>query len=353
MSDNVSRIEVWDGWRGLAIILVLAGHFLPTSWIWEERMGVDVFFVLSGMLMSNILFQKRIALKDFYIRRFSRVMPALTLFVCFAFCLAYLKPMDFQIGEFFSSLVFLRTYYPVDPYIIDTPVPIRHLWSLNVEEHSYVIMSLLTLIMVCQRQAAVTFFCLYLASVTICFHLYFSLPADEFKMTLFRTETTIGFIMFSAAYCLAKRQYKIKLGRYTSVICLALAAACYLEFMPIWLTFLACPVLLGVAVNHLADSAKGLEPLLCNWTVRKMGVISFSVYLWQQVFYMYWYALPGGVITGFVASIVVGVASFYLFEDPVRKYINKRWSPNPRYRGQVADESASIGLTKQYREVTR
>jgi len=352
MSDNV-RVGVWDGWRGLAIILVLAGHFLPTSWIWEERMGVDVFFVLSGMLMSNILFEKRMYLKDFYIRRFSRVMPALTLFVCFAFGIAYLKPLDFHISEFFSSLLFLRAYYPADPFIVDTPVPVPHLWSLNVEEHSYLIMSLLTLLIACKRQAAIAFFCLYLVSVIICFHLYFTLPAAEFKKSLFRTETTIGFIMFSAAYCLIKQHLNIKLGPYTSAICLVLAAACYLQVAPIWLTFLVCPVLLGVGVNHLAESAKGLETLLLNWSVRKMGVISFSVYLWQQVFYMYSYVLPGGALTGFIASIVVGVASFYLFEDPVRKYINGRWSPRPRYKGNSDDTESSVSVSKRFRQVIR
>ena len=81
------RVAVWDGWRGIAISMVLCGHFYDIKWLWEDRMGVDIFFVLSGMLMSIILFDKRQSLKDFYIRRLSRIYPALLVF-----CLLYTSP---------------------------------------------------------------------------------------------------------------------------------------------------------------------------------------------------------------------------------------------------------------------
>ncbi len=77
------RIDYLDGWRGIAILLVLQSHFLPLSnWldIDSGRLGVDAFFCLSGLLMSNILFIKRTPLRDFYIRRASRILPA---FLCF------------------------------------------------------------------------------------------------------------------------------------------------------------------------------------------------------------------------------------------------------------------------------
>ncbi len=332
MAIDSTRVQIWDGWRGLAILLVLIGHFTYSKWIWEERMGVDVFFALSGMLMSDILFNKKIGLKDFYIRRFSRVMPALFACLCCTFSFAYAMSIDFQIAEFFSSLLFLRAYYPTDPFIASTLVPVGHLWSLNVEEHSYLIMSLLTLIALSRRHIAFVFFGIYAVSVAICFHNYFVLSAEDFRLSLFRTETTIGFIMFSAGYYLVKQTYNFNLGRYASGICLVGAALTYLDVAPIWLTFLFSPILLGIAINHLTESAKGLEPFLLSWAMRKLGIISFSVYLAQQVFYTFSQMLPGGALTGFVVSILVGAVSFYFFENPVRRCINERWSPNPRYR---------------------
>ena len=58
--SELKRIAYLDGWRGLAIGLVLIDHFSPVCGIALGRMGVDVFFVLSGMFMANILFVKRV-----------------------------------------------------------------------------------------------------------------------------------------------------------------------------------------------------------------------------------------------------------------------------------------------------
>ena len=69
-----NRFGYLDGWRGIAIAMVLISHFLGDLGSYG-RMGVDVFFVLSGLLMANILFVKRMPLSKFYKRRFSRVFP--------------------------------------------------------------------------------------------------------------------------------------------------------------------------------------------------------------------------------------------------------------------------------------
>ncbi len=112
--NSSNHIPEWDGWRGLAILLVLIGHFTFSKWVWEERMGVDVFFVLSGMLMSNILFINRMSLKDFYIRRFSRVIPALVVFLLASLAVALLLNYEFKPVELLASLVFVRTYFPAN-----------------------------------------------------------------------------------------------------------------------------------------------------------------------------------------------------------------------------------------------
>lgn len=332
--STTSRIEIWDGWRGLAILLVLIGHFTFTQWIWEERMGVDVFFGLSGMLMSNILFIDRMMLRDFYIRRFSRVIPTLILFLCASFAVSFLLKYDFKISEFFASAFFIRTYFPTEPVYFTSPTPNGHLWSLNVEEHSYIIMSLMSLFLFSRGKVALALFSIYLFSVGINFYNYGILPAKEFEFSLIRTESAIGFIAFSAAYNLFQNERSISVHPLLPVTFLLLAFVCYLEAVPIWLTFTICPILLGVAVNHLLESAKPFQVLLSFAPLRWLGVLSYSIYLWQQIFYKLFYALPGKELTGFILSIAVGAGSFYLFEDPVRRYINLRWSPTPQLRKQ-------------------
>jgi peptidoglycan/LPS O-acetylase OafA/YrhL len=78
--SELKRIDYLDGWRGLAILLVLVAHFLQLKWMDLGTMGVDVFFVLSGMLMANILFVKKVSLTIFYKRRISRVFPVFIIF---------------------------------------------------------------------------------------------------------------------------------------------------------------------------------------------------------------------------------------------------------------------------------
>ncbi len=330
--SSSTRIAVWDGWRGLAILLVLVGHFTFSKWVWEERMGVDVFFVLSGMLMSNILFIDRMRLRDFYIRRFSRVVPALFVFLIAAFAVSVLLKYDFKVVEFIASLFFVRTYFPVEPEYFSSPLPTGHLWSLNVEEHSYIIMSLISLVLLSRGKVAGALMVLFLLSVGLNCYNYITLPAQQFEYSLIRTESAIGFITFSAAYNLIRKDHDIRVNAYVPLLFLIIAFVCYIDVLPIWLMFLLSPILLGIAVNHLLDATPSMQALLMFAPLRWLGILSYSIYLWQQIFYKLYYALPGGQITGFVLSVVVGAGSFFLLENPLRKYINNRWCANPRYR---------------------
>jgi peptidoglycan/LPS O-acetylase OafA/YrhL len=104
------------------------------------RLGVALFFALSGYLMGELLFVKNVALPGFFKRRFSRVVPTFWLYVAVAFALAtwfgaerYQVPGD----ELVSTLLFARTYLPASVSIWAEQWPIGHFWSLNVEEHSY------------------------------------------------------------------------------------------------------------------------------------------------------------------------------------------------------------------------
>jgi peptidoglycan/LPS O-acetylase OafA/YrhL len=330
--DSGSRITVWDGWRGIAILSVLIGHFTFSAWIWEERFGVDVFFVLSGMLMSNILFVQRLHLRDFYIRRVSRVIPALIVFLLAAFLVSVKLRYEFRVSEFFASLFFVRTYLPVDADYFSTQLPTGHLWSLNVEEHSYIVMSLMSVFLLSRSTIAYALLSIFAMSVAINFYNYAVLPAQEFEYSLIRTESAVGFIAFSAAYNLFRIKYSITVPPHLPLLLFVLAIACYLSIAPGWLMFLFSPIFLGIAVNHIVDSAKTTRLILNFTPLRWLGILSYSIYLWQQIFYKLYYALPGGPLTGFFLSIVAGTLSFYLLENPVRRAINNRWSKVPVYR---------------------
>ncbi len=321
----MKRVDVWDGWRGLAISLLLIGHFSHSQWIWEERLGVDLFFVLSGMLMSRILFEKRTNLKDFYIRRFSRIFPVLVLYVFVVYSLATIADWDFQIREIFANLTFIRTYYPSNPHIWDVEVPIGHLWSLNVEEHAYLIMSLITIVFLQNKYASISLILLGFLSIAICFYNYSSAESLDAKFRL-RTESAISFIFLSAGYNLLKNSKRIKPKTIAPVLTFLLAICCYEKHCPNWLSFSLSPILLAFTVNHLLDTPKIFQKLLSLKMIRILGIGSYSIYIWQQAFYRFSYTLPGHEITGLLLSIVVGILSFHFYENPFRLWINNRWT---------------------------
>ena len=80
----------YDGWRGMAIAVVLLSHFINILGLYAGKFGVAAFFVLSGALMSSILFVKRIPLATFYKRRISRIFPVFFIYVSSVYFYAYL-----------------------------------------------------------------------------------------------------------------------------------------------------------------------------------------------------------------------------------------------------------------------
>ena len=136
-----------DGLRAIAILAVVAFHAssdtLPGGFC-----GVDVFFVISGFLITGIIVQQlnagRFSLRQFYFRRARRLFPALAvvLFATFALGWLILLPAEFQrlgkdavAGAAFSSNLFY--YADVVPYFYTENRPLMHLWSLGVEEQFY------------------------------------------------------------------------------------------------------------------------------------------------------------------------------------------------------------------------
>lgn len=330
------RVAIWDGWRGIAILMVLCGHFFDIKWLWEDRMGVDIFFVLSGMLMSIILFEKRQSLKDFYIRRLSRIYPALLVYVLAVFTFAAFLSLPFTAYELVTSLLFLRTYLPSEPDIWASPVSIGHLWSLNVEEHAYLFLSFLSIMLVNQRRVAFLLLALAVASIALSFYKYASMSSEAFSLHLIRTESSVVFIFISAAYGLLYRQRRWSVHPLLPVACFTAALLCYAKAAPMWLIFSVCPVLLAITVNHLDKVPELFRSLLSFTPLRYIGLWSYSLYLWQQLFYEYSWKVPGGSMVALVLAIVAGIASYYLLENPLRHWINNRWSAKPRYR-TVAD----------------
>ena len=139
-----------DGLRAVAVLLVVGYHLFP-EWVPGGYIGVDVFFVISGFLISTILFENlaagRFSLGDFYGRRVRRIFPALLVVLITLLILGwcFFIPEDYEkLGKhtfagaaFVSNLVSLSEY----SYFDDAAEfkPLLHLWSLGIEEQFYIV----------------------------------------------------------------------------------------------------------------------------------------------------------------------------------------------------------------------
>lgn len=312
------RIECLDGWRGVSIFFVLQGHFFSTPQINLGTFGVLMFFGLSGRLMANLLFEQRQPLGLFYRRRFSRVYPTFALFVLAMFAVAAFQGRSFSSIELASTLMFLRTYFPT-PGIWNTPVPIGHIWSLNVEEHAYVFMSVLVLLRL-RREGWMLF-----GSGVMCIIVGFAYVklGGPFWGNL-GTEVAASFILVSGGYSLVCWKLRRFLPAWLPVACLALAMFIDQAGSVWWLGPAISPFLIAIAINHLSDATTWVRSALSWAPLRKMGVYSFSLYLWQQPFFA---AGKDGLAwpIALVGAILTGLVSFYLVENPSRLWLNKRW----------------------------
>jgi peptidoglycan/LPS O-acetylase OafA/YrhL len=232
--SNDKRILHLDGWRGLAILLVLVAHFTPGRYSWLGLFGVALFFALSGVLMSDLLFVKLVSIRSFFIRRASRVLPTFWLacgtfyvYTCYFQTAAEVVPLR----ELGSALIFLRTYLPAGSDIWLANWPIGHFWSLNVEEHAYVFLACGAVL--CRSIGSKLLpvaFLIAAASLSVCLNAahFISLPGDPTHWFL-RSEYAAAGLLTAAAYHVYKQMsYRTpQVAPVLPALSFVLAAACF------------------------------------------------------------------------------------------------------------------------------
>lgn len=319
-------MDYLDGWRGLAIVLVLQAHFVPLRFFaYSGRLGVDVFFCLSGLLISQLLFVQRVPLSTFYRRRVSRILPVFIVYVLVVYAGAYLAGDPYPWSQFVYTMTFLRTYLPQGVSIIGSGIPISHLWSLNVEEHCYVAMSALTLVTVMRGRAALVLIGTGLLSM-VTYIVYRRMPHFAPTDWDLHTEVMASHILLSAGYRLVRDRVAPWVQPWMPIVAFSLAAVCYLNGASARSFNLLSPFLLAFSVNHLGAVPKLIRRMLAFRPLRLMGLWSYSIYLWQQPFFNYRSEVPGGPTVACIAAILVALLSFYMLENPVRSWLNSRWT---------------------------
>jgi peptidoglycan/LPS O-acetylase OafA/YrhL len=326
-ASDPHRSLLLDNWRGWAILLVLAGHFGHLPALEAGRFGVDLFFVLSGRLMADLLFGKQIPIGRFFQRRLARVLPVALLFVAVVWSLGPASGLlALPTGAALADIGMVANYahlWGVGAAVTD------HYWSLCVEEHSYLALAILAL---CLRRrgagrgpvAAWLVGALALAMIANGWRLWLADP--NYYDVYWRSDVRAAALFASVALRIVWLDGGIAALRKPFVAPVAFVLACALNthHVPDPVKYSAGALMLAIAVNTLEHAHPAVRRAMSLRPIGWIGVVSYSIYIWQQPFF---YSIERfGAPLMVLGALATGCASFYLFENPVRRWLNARLS---------------------------
>jgi peptidoglycan/LPS O-acetylase OafA/YrhL len=341
-----------QGLRAIAVLAVVANHM--AGWPKGSFVGVDVFFVISGYLITGILvreFEKRqtISFRGFYVRRIKRILPA-GLFVvgatvCATRVLAGIDRYHFVAKDAIAAVLFFANWrfaHTGVNYFNQSlpPSPLQHYWSLSVEEQFYFVWPwlLLGLLLIGVRLrfwrhehtrlvAGIAITVISGISLAWAFHETAQNPTGAYFSTFVRAwELGLGALVAIAAQPIARRDPRLRLvvalAGLVGVVVSLFVVSSTSGFPAPW-ALLPTVSTAAVIAAGAGLSSRWLLPLT-NPVSQYLGKISYSLYLWHfpvvvlivAVFAQY---SIGYWLVGLVLIFGLSAASFHLIEDPARR----------------------------------
>lgn len=326
-----------DGLRAIAVISVIFFH-LDINLFKGGFIGVDVFFVISGYLISKIIFQKieinKFSIKEFYINRSRRILPMLLFmmlfFLPFSYFLLPYKAVDFA-ESIISGIFFFSNFlfYWESGYFGEVLKfkPFIHLWSLSVEEQFYLLFPILAIILA-RKFKLLLFFIFFIFILSLILSEFFS---NQFPNANFYLGITRAWEIILGIFFLIIEKNKIIKSNFTksnlSIIAFIILIVSFYYFeqdhnLPN--TKLLAPLLsTGILIIYGKESLI-VKKILTNSVMMLLGLMSFSLYLWHQpiLAFIHNYNLfkidSFFIITFFSLIIIVSYMSWKFIEIPFR-----------------------------------
>lgn len=356
-----------DGLRAVAILSVLAFHVFPGT-LKGGFIGVDIFFVISGFLISSIIFRSlesgSFTYTEFYVRRIRRIFPALLIVLIFAFLIGYflLLPDEFKsLGKhilggslFVSNLVLWG-----ESGYFDTAAemkPLLNLWSLGVEEQYYIVWPLLVAF-IWKRSGNFLAIVLpiLIGSLALNLFVFNSHSGSTFYSPITRFwELMIGSLLaYASVHNIKILPSSISPNAVSWLGLLLVVTGFFLidsrKVFPSYWTLLPT---MGTFLIICAGSGSFVNSaILSNRLLVFIGLISYPLYLWHWPLLTYSRIID---MTGTLEKIGVIVTSFFLaiatyrfVETPVRSGLSGKWPRAELSRGLVSAMvvMAALGIT--------
>jgi peptidoglycan/LPS O-acetylase OafA/YrhL len=310
----VKRIPSLDGLRAISISLVLAGHLtkagpVPKFMANYAGTGVRIFFVISGYLITSILLNEHsqtstINLRQFYIRRAYRILPAAAVFMLFAILMYWHELRWYDIG---AMLLYLANFDGARPWMV------MHLWSLCVEEQFYFAWPGV-LRKWYRHRVAILLVVIALAPLYSAGCYYFKVPSGGYgTFPAVADNLAIGCLLA----IFGSRIPQIRLWAALPMLLAVLLIPSYPANTPtrtLFMLFVLWPILhcsiAGLVLHVIQSPYRILNLAPVVW----IGRISYSLYLWQEPFFFNPTRQPAYKL---LLGIGLACLSYYLVEQPV------------------------------------
>lgn len=327
MQNNNFRHDI-NGLRAIAVIAVVLFHF-NSSWVPGGFAGVDVFFVISGFLMTGIIFKGiengNFSILKFYVARANRIIPALAV-LCFVLLFLgwfYLTPLDYKTlsKHTATSISFLSNilYWKEAGYFDAASHKkwLLHTWSLSVEWQFYIIYPLILIFLKKFFSINTVKKLLILGTIfgfIFCVIATYKWPDPSYYLFPTRAwEMMIGGIAYLYPFRLQENRKKIV---EWSGITLIIGSYFLISSENLWPGYLAMFPVLGAFL--LIQANRNNSIITNNLVFQKLGTWSYSIYLWHWpiVVALYYFSKNGMYIyLGITLSIILGFFSYKFIEN--------------------------------------
>jgi peptidoglycan/LPS O-acetylase OafA/YrhL len=351
-----------EGLRAVAVLLVVAAH-AGVPGVQGGFVGVDVFFVLSGFLITGLLVKEltstgKLRFLDFYVRRLRRLLPALLvmLLVCGGAAAVLLAPSEqpAQAGTAAMAALWLSNLHfalaKVDYFAPTSDTNLYlHTWSLGVEEQFYLLWPALVAWLLAGGAAAgvrrlrIGLSLVLLVSLFSCVILTYRAPPLAFYMMPMRAwqfaAGALAWIHFgppSGAEGKERRSSSMTVFGWSGLLVIVLASCLLGHGVPYPGVYSWLPTggaLLVIMAGSASGAIGGVSRLLSLRPLQFVGRISYSWYLWHWPVLLLGHALSGNnglaMRLGWVAiSFALAVLSYVFIETPIRE--SRHWLSRPR-----------------------
>lgn len=292
-----SHLASLDGFRAVSIIMVIIFHVLISyktrfSFFNFANLGVQFFFVISGFLITTLLLKEKIvkgdiSLRNFYVRRFFRIIPVAYLYLSVVVVLDLVLHLHMKWIFLVGAFLFIRNFIPGASGIDHLST---HYWSLSVEEQFYV---LFPFILKKNFRVYVWFLLGIMATAVLldCLSSFAHLNFEEGTLAGFLTVAIIQFTSIAigslTSILLFKTNFSFRQKNKTALnigLVLAIIGLNFFYTAPFHNTIniLKCGCFALLLVANLTVSDNAFFRLLNSGPMKLIGVLSYSMYIWQQ-----------------------------------------------------------------------